>query len=128
MNALIVDDDPVVRMLASKMLEVKGFSVSSVMDKESLIDFLSNNSICPDVILLDLQIGDLTGLEAAEIIHKYYPNIKRLICMSSHTATEVDEIFPNLRKISHLGRKFDLARDFLQKPFQSHLLYEILDS
>ena len=121
MNAVVIDDDPIIRMLASKMLEVKGFSVSVASDQISLEKFLSDHPVCPDVILLDLQIGDLMGPEALQLICARYATVKKIICMSSHKSHEVEELFPSLLD------KINLENSFLQKPFQSAQLYAVLE-
>lgn len=121
MNALIVDDDPIVCMLASKMLEVKGYSVKTVSSENDLDEFLSNNSNCPDIILLDLQVGDATGTELLEKIMKKYNQVNKIVCMSSHTSYEAEDLYSSIK--DHLN----FEKDFIQKPFQSKDLYEILE-
>ena len=120
MDALIIDDDPIVRMLASKMLEVKGYAVKSVSDEASLVSHLETNLSCPDLILLDLQIGEMSGPEAYNLLIKTYSSLKKIICMSSHASYEAEEIFPVLSEL------IDFDKQFLQKPFQAQKLYELL--
>ena len=120
MKALIVDDEPVVRMLASKMLEVKGYSVETAFDEASLKSYLDSNTECPDLIMLDLQIGDLMGPDALFMVKSKFKPLKKLICMSSHASHEVEDLFPTL------VTQVNLETNFLQKPFQSADLYKLL--
>lgn len=126
MNAFIVDDDPVVRMLASKMLEVKGYAVSLASDEESLKKYISSSPSIPDLCLVDLQIGDMSGVEAIAILQEAFSDSFRIICMSSHAPHEAEDLFPQLLSIRHANTVFDFDKDFLQKPFQSGSLYSLL--
>jgi CheY-like chemotaxis protein len=120
LKALIIDDDPIVRMLASKMLEVKSYSVNSVADENALIEHLNSHKECPDLILLDLQIGEMSGPEAYKYLIDAYGNLKKIICMSSHASYEAEEIFPVLSSY------IDFEKQFIQKPFSSSKLYELI--
>ncbi len=119
MNALIVDDDPIIRLLGSKMLESKGYDVKAVADEKELRSYLAEVEVCPDLIMLDLQIGDLMGPEAIDIITAKF-QITKLVCMSSHTAYEAEELFPTL--VNHIN----FESNFIQKPFNSAALFELL--
>ena len=50
-----------------------------------LIDYLSVNSNHPDIILMDLKMPFLNGVEATKIIHTTYPNIKIIALTSYNT-------------------------------------------
>lgn len=50
-----------------------------------LIDYLSTNRNHPDIILMDLKMPFLNGVEATKIIHTTYPNIKIIALTSYNT-------------------------------------------
>ena len=50
-----------------------------------LIEYLSTNSKLPDIILMDLKMPFLNGVEATKIIHATYPNIKIIALTSYNT-------------------------------------------
>jgi DNA-binding NarL/FixJ family response regulator len=61
---LIVDDHPSFRASARALLEAEGFEVvGEASDGESAI--AAAGALHPDVVLLDVQLPDLTGFEVA---------------------------------------------------------------
>ena len=48
-----------------------------------LIDLLKSSDVIPDIILMDLKMPNLNGVEATKIIHKDYPDIK-IIALTSY--------------------------------------------
>jgi DNA-binding NarL/FixJ family response regulator len=51
-----------------------------------LIDFLNSSNMMPEIILMDVKMPELNGLEASKIILKNFPNIK-IIALSSYNST-----------------------------------------
>ncbi len=65
MSILIVDDDQRFRGIARKLLECEGFEVvGEAEDGQGALDAV--RELEPDVVLLDIQLPDLDGLEVAE--------------------------------------------------------------
>jgi DNA-binding NarL/FixJ family response regulator len=63
-SVLIVDDHPSFRASAKALLEAEGFEVvGEAADGESAIE--AAHALHPDVVLLDVQLPDLTGFEVA---------------------------------------------------------------
>ena len=63
---LIVDDEPLVRLVARASLESAGFEVAEAEGGAQGIDLFA--SIRPDFVLLDVQMPDLDGFEVCETI------------------------------------------------------------
>ncbi|HEY3247842.1 MAG TPA: response regulator transcription factor [bacterium] len=61
-RVLVVDDEPQIRRALSRTLEANGFDVRAVATGE---DALASVGWHPDVVLLDLMLPDLDGLEVA---------------------------------------------------------------
>ncbi len=59
---LLVDDDPVIRLITKKILEKEGHDISVAEDGKKCMDFLSNNKK-PDLILLDVMMHGENGWE-----------------------------------------------------------------
>jgi two-component system, cell cycle sensor histidine kinase and response regulator CckA len=118
MHALIIDDDAVVRMLASKILESKGFSVTALKSEEEVISYMADPEAVThaDLVLLDLQIGNCTGKEIYEHLRGKFTPFPKLVFISSNTEEE--------------AKQLDLMNSegnaFLQKPFQAGSLFEVL--
>jgi DNA-binding NarL/FixJ family response regulator len=56
-------------------------------DGEELLFFLRNNDVQPDIILMDLKMPFLNGVEATKIIRSEFPNIKIIALTSYNTDT-----------------------------------------
>ena len=52
---------------------------------EDLIEYLNTSNNYPDIILMDLKMPLLNGVEATKIIHKKFPNIKTIALTSYNT-------------------------------------------
>jgi CheY-like chemotaxis protein len=60
-TVLLVDDDPVIRMMYGLGLERAGYKVVGAKDGQAALDLAS--SVKPDLILLDVRMPDLDGIE-----------------------------------------------------------------
>jgi len=71
-SVFIVDDEVIAREGITLALE-KEYQVKAFASAEAVIDALKNDS--PDLILLDIGLPGMTGVEALKIIKKRYPEI-----------------------------------------------------
>ena len=84
-NLAIVDDDKLITKLLSDFLS-KQENLQILFTALGGPEFLSKaeqSDILPDVLLLDLNMKEMTGIELTKIIRKEYPSIK-IIVVSSH--------------------------------------------
>ena len=86
---LVVEDDAAVRNLMAVTLETRGYRYHLAQNgTEALIEATTHQ---PDVILLDLGLPDITGIEATKQILEHNNNI-RIIALTSHiTEAEVND-------------------------------------
>jgi CheY-like chemotaxis protein len=63
---LVVDDDPVIRTLLVECMSCFGHKVSAVESGAMCLDSLKGE--LPDILFLDLQMPDMTGLEVLKHI------------------------------------------------------------
>lgn len=95
-NILLVDDHELVRTGVKKILnEVKGFKVINECETgEDAIKFCRQTE--PDVILMDMDMPGMGGLEATKKILRYAPDVKVLV-LTAHT----EDPFPT--KVMQIG-------------------------
>lgn len=60
-KVLVVDDDPVVRILVNEFLTSQGYQVNVVENGEACIAQMSG--LRPDIVMLDLLMPDMSGIE-----------------------------------------------------------------
>ena len=79
---LIVDDHTVVRHALHLMLDLKpGFEVVGEA-QDGLEAIIQTRSLQPDVILMDLEMPRMSGLEAIVEIHREFPKVRILVLTS----------------------------------------------
>lgn len=82
---VIADDEQLFRKGMRFLLEkIDEFEVIfEAEDGIELVDLLKSSETVPDIILMDLKMPKLNGVEATKIIHKDYPDIK-IIALTSY--------------------------------------------
>jgi two-component system chemotaxis response regulator CheY len=110
---LIVDDSVFARKNLAKMVESYGGKVAGEAG-DGCTAITQYDRVQPDVVLMDITMPQMEGIEAAERIIRQHPQA-RIIMVSSVGYQE--NIVAALQK----G-----ARHFLQKPVKAEQLYDIL--
>jgi CheY-like chemotaxis protein len=98
---LIVEDEPALRDTLSYNLKKDGFTVEAVGDGRAAVD--SARALKPDLIILDIMLPELDGLEVARIIRK---EMNTPILM----LTARDELHAAARLLADLRRILQRAR------------------
>lgn len=79
-HVLVVDDEPLLRMVLADLLEDAGFSVREAADAAEALDILKADSSFR-IVVTDIQMpGSMDGLRLAQYIHDAYPPIALIIC------------------------------------------------
>ncbi len=103
-RVLVVDDDPGVRRVASRLLESFGLTVRVVESGAEALSLLAAEPGAFDAVLLDLTMPEMDGPEAFERIQALCPELPVVMMSGYHE----DELRPGLdARIS----------GFIQKPF-----------
>lgn len=83
---LIVDDEERFRMTLGKLLKVEGYQVNSLGRARDALDELGSTSY--DVVLLDVKMPEMNGIEALAEIKRIDPNIE-VIMLTGHASVDV---------------------------------------
>jgi DNA-binding NtrC family response regulator len=83
----IIDDEETIREGMSMALEEKNYKVDSFDSAESALDALKSN--CPDLVLLDIGLPGMDGVEALERIKRLYPDILVIMITAFEDITTV---------------------------------------
>lgn len=75
---LIADDDNAIRLLYQEELEDEGYSVTTVGDWKNLYDVFNHSQ--PDVILLDVRLGENNGFDILQRIRKRFDDLPVILC------------------------------------------------
>lgn len=105
---VIVDDEPDIILTVKAMLQTKGYEILSAGDGKAGLDLI--NQVKPDLIILDLMMPVMSGLEVCKILHNDpVLNSIPIIVMSA-----IGSKSGKSEEFWKLGLKSD---DFISKPF-----------
>lgn len=110
---LVVDDSVFARKNIIKMIEMFGGEVAGEAG-DGLTAIAEFNRTKPDIVLMDITMPQMEGIEAAEKIVSQHPSA-RIVMVSSVGYQE------NIVAALQRG-----ARHFVQKPVKPEVLYEII--
>lgn len=110
---LVVDDSVFARKNLTKMIELFGGQVAGEAG-DGLTAITEYDRTKPDIVLMDITMPQMEGIEAAERIVRQHPDA-RVVMVSSVGYQE--NIVAALQK----G-----ARHFVQKPVKPEVLYEVI--
>lgn len=113
-NILVVDDEEVVRNMAREILENKGYNVILAADGVEAIHIYEKQKDTIDLIVLDMIMPNMGGIETFERLRSINPALKIIIS----TGYSSDE---------HYQAVFEKgAKGFLQKPYKINEFYKIV--
>jgi two-component system cell cycle response regulator DivK len=104
---LVVDDIRLNRELAKDLLEMEGYQVlEAVCGKEGIEKARQNK---PDIILLDIELPDMNGLEVIKVIKKD-PEINPIpvVAFTGHNQHEEQEKFLVAGFAGFISKPFDI--------------------
>ncbi len=100
---LVIDDDDQLRRSFEKLLTGEGYQVISAASAEAGLQAVATR--CPDLVILDIRLPGMSGLEAFERLHASEPKLP-VIIMTAFGTTET------AIKATRMG-----AFDYILKPF-----------
>ncbi|MDD3534710.1 MAG: response regulator [Candidatus Cloacimonetes bacterium] len=100
---LILEDDPTICDLTARMAAKSGYRVSTANRADKALQLIFEDGLKPDLVIADVVMPGMNGLEFASVLHKKRPEIKILL-MSGYAESVLDKIgtrnpdFPFLQK------------------------------
>ena len=76
---LVIDDEPVIRLLASEILTDCGYSVVTASDGLEAVALFRESGSSIKLVLLDLTMPGMSGIETFDELKKIEPNVKVLM-------------------------------------------------
>ena len=83
---LVVDDSAIDRRLAGALLTKRGFEVEYATDGRDALEQMER--AMPDVVVTDLQMPNMTGLELVEIARQRFPTLP-IVLMTAHGSEQI---------------------------------------
>lgn len=77
---MIVDDEKTIISIEKRILEDLGYTVTGVDNSETALDLFSDQPGCFDLIVTDLQMPKLSGLEMVARMREIRPDIPIILC------------------------------------------------
>jgi len=111
---LFVDDEEALRDAGSRMLENMGYSVTAVSSGIEALDVVKKEPGEIDLIITDMTMPGMTGVELATKLLQIHPGIPIILCTGYH-----EIITP--KKAKELG-----IREYLSKPYSQSEMAKII--
>ena len=113
MRILIVDDESVIADSLATIFRANGFEARAVYSGERAVELAQ--SFEPDVLISDVIMQGMTGIEVAVHVREHFPTC-RVLLFSGQAATS------DLTSVDTKGYRFDM----LSKPVHPQILLEYL--
>ncbi len=114
-SILIAEDEDINYLYISELLKPKGINLIRAKNGQDAIDVVNNNGINIDLILMDIKMPKMNGLEASTKIRNAGFNIP-IIALTAHAFSEDKE------KALTSG-----CDDFISKPINEEILLQCID-
>lgn len=102
-EVLVVDDEPALSELVSMVLRYEGWEVATAADGAAAIRRAA--AVCPDVVVLDLMLPDMSGLDVLQELRRMRPELPVLLLTAKDSVED---------RIAGLSAGGD---DYVTKPF-----------
>ncbi|HLX67045.1 MAG TPA: ATP-binding protein, partial [Puia sp.] len=112
-RVLVVDDNDMNRLVATTILDNYRTVIFEAADGQEAVDFLRGESV--DIVLLDIQMPVMSGLEAAEVIRREISETLPIIALTANAIRGESE------KCLAAG-----MNDYLAKPFEEVALVRMI--
>jgi CheY-like chemotaxis protein/predicted transcriptional regulator len=104
-SIMIVDDEPDVLLTYESFLSKAGFNVSTFEEPYNALAEFTSNPRLYDLIILDIRMENLNGLQLYQCMKAINPTSKLLFASALDAAKELTSIFPDIQ-----------SQDIIKKP------------
>jgi DNA-binding NtrC family response regulator len=112
-HILIIDDDRQLGQSFAKILAQEGYSTANAYSGREGIEMVQNST--PSLVVLDIRLPDMSGLEVFAVIHERFPKLP-VIIITAFGSTE-----------TAIGAIKQGAYDFVYKPFDVPQMLALID-
>ena len=102
-KVLVIDDEAIVRTSSKRTLVPEGYEVKLADSGRAGIELLESESF--DVILLDLKMPDMSGIDVLKVVMERWPGIKVIIVTGYSTVETAVEAL-RLGAFNHIEKPF----------------------
>ena len=113
---LIVDDQFGIRILLNEVLQKEGYDTYQAANGLQALEVLNDH--VPDLVLLDMKIPGMDGIEILKRMKVLQPDIK-VIIMTAYGELDMIQEAMDLGAITHFAKPFDI--DDIRKAVAKHL-------
>jgi DNA-binding NarL/FixJ family response regulator len=100
---VLVDDEVLFRKGIAFILERESHFtiVHEASNGQELFEFLKNTTVLPDIVITDLKMPIVNGVEATKMLHRDYPSIK-IVALTSYNSKSFIANMIDLGAVSYL--------------------------
>ncbi|WP_108668831.1 response regulator [Peribacillus acanthi] len=113
---LIVDDQFGIRILLNEVFQKEGYKTFQAANGIQALDIVTNQA--PDLVLLDMKIPGMDGIEILKRMKKLNPDI-RVIIMTAYGELDMIQEAKDLGALTHFAKPFDI--DDMRKAVRQYL-------
>ncbi len=117
-RVLVIDDEEIVRVSCHRILAPEGYDVKSTESASEGFGILEKEPV--DIVLVDLKMPDIDGIEVLKRIKVQWPDIEVIMITGYHAITAtITSVAQAIRKLG--------AFDYVEKPFTPDAIIEVID-
>lgn len=120
-KVLIVDDQNGIRILLMEVFNSEGYTTMQAPNGKVALEIVRNEA--PDLVLLDMKIPGMDGLEILKHIKEINPDIK-VIMMTAYGELDMIKQATDLGALMHFTKPFDI--DEMRLAVNNHLMGETI--
>jgi CheY-like chemotaxis protein len=119
-HIVLVDDESMVLEVSAAALRQRGYTVSAFTEPEKVLEALGNGSFTGDILVTDLTMPRVTGIELARRLVAVYPDFPVILCsgydLSGEDGTRDDSaVSARISKPYSIGELVTLVRKTLDE-------------